>query len=65
MLKGESHISHNELSHYVIVDDGGNYVTFHKLNVRIKIKKMIIPHNDGLSRLCSSMIGLSKFVYFF
>ena len=24
---------------YVMVDDGGNYVTFHKLNVRIKIKK--------------------------
>ena len=24
---------------YVTVDDGGNYVTFHELNVRIKIKK--------------------------
>ena len=24
---------------YVIIDDGGNYVTFHELNVRIKIKK--------------------------
>ena len=23
---------------YVTVDDGGNYVTFHELNVRIKIK---------------------------
>ena len=28
-----------KLGCYVIVDDGGNYVTFHELNVRIKIKK--------------------------
>ena len=41
-----------KLGHYVIVDDGGNYVTFHKLNVHIKIKKSIItPHNKKLSRL--------------
>ena len=25
---------------YVIVDDGANFVTFHELNVRIKIKKI-------------------------
>ena len=28
-----------KLSRYVIVYDDDNYVTFHKLNVRIKIKK--------------------------
>ena len=54
-----------KLSRYVIVDDGGNYVAFHKLNGGIKIKKIIItPHNDSLSCLCSSAIGSSKFVYF-
>ena len=51
-----------KLGHYVIVDDGGNYVTFHKLNIHIKIKKIITPHNDSLSHLCSSAIGSSKFV---
>ena len=36
-----------KLGGYVIVDDGGNYVTFHKLYVRIKIfKKIITPHNE-------------------
>ena len=53
-----------KLGRYAIVDDGGNYVTFHKLNVRIKIKKTITPHKDSLSDLCSCAIGSSKFVYF-
>ena len=49
--------------HYVIVDDGSNYVTFHKLNAHIKIRKIpITPHNDSSSRLCSSAIGLSKLI---
>ena len=41
MLKGESHVSCNvPRSLCNIVDDGGNYVTFHKLNIRlIKDKK--------------------------
>ena len=49
-----------------LVDDGGNYVTFPKLDVRTKIKKIITPHNEliSLSRLCFSAIGSSKFVYF-
>ena len=63
MLKGESHVSRNE-TRYVIVDDGSNYVTFHKLNVWIQIKKVLTPYNDSLSRLYSSAIGSSKFVYF-
>ena len=51
-----------KLSHYVQVDDGGNYVTFCKLNVCKKIKK-ITPQNKSLGRLCSSAIGLMfKFV---
>ena len=28
-----------KLGDFVTVDDGGNYVMFHELNVRIKIKK--------------------------
>ena len=28
-----------KLGRYVTVDDDGNYVTFHELNVRMKIKK--------------------------
>ena len=52
-----------KLSRYVIVDDGGNFVTFHELNVRIKIKKIKNPHNESLGRLCSSAIGSSRFVY--
>ena len=35
---------------YVIVDDGANYVTFHELNVRIKIKKI---NYESLGRLCT------------
>ena len=35
-----------KLGHYVIVDDGGNHVTFPKLNILIKIKKIITPHNE-------------------
>ena len=45
-----------KLGRYVIVDVGGNYVTFHELNIHMKIKK-IIPHNESLGRLCSSVIG--------
>ena len=28
-----------KLGHYVIVDNSSNYVTFHELNVCIKVKK--------------------------
>ena len=55
-----------KLGRYVIVDDSGNYVMFHELNIHVKIKKIITPHNKSLSHLCSSAIqpvGLSKFVY--
>ena len=40
MLTGESHVSCNETRCYVTVDDGSNYVLFHELHVRIKIKKL-------------------------
>ena len=53
-----------KLGHCVIVDESGNHVTFQKLNVRFKIKKIINPHNESLDCLCSSAIGTSKFVYF-
>ena len=53
-----------KLGRCIIVDDSGNHVTFQKLNVCFKIKKMINPHNESLDRLCSSAIGSSKFVYF-
>ena len=47
-----------KLGRYVILDDGGNYVTFHELNGRIKITKLIItPHNESFGRLCSSAKG--------
>ena len=48
----------------VQVDDGSKYVMFHKLNLCIKIKKIITAYNKSLSHLFSSAIGLSKFVYF-
>ena len=35
---------------YVTVDDGGNYVTFHELNVRKKIKTIGKAQLDGLNR---------------
>ena len=39
---------------YVTVDDGGNYVTFHEVNVRIKIKCHVLraerSHNNSLQR---------------
>ena len=39
---------------YVTVDDGGNYVVFHKLNVHIKIKCRILRakrlHNNSSQR---------------
>ena len=37
------------LGRCVIVDDGGNYVTFHKLNFRLikDKKKIIIAPNNG------------------
>ena len=38
MLKGESDVSSNGSRLLVTVDDGDNYVTFHELNVRKKIK---------------------------
>ena len=38
-LQGEGHFSVTKLGGYVIVDVSGKYVTFHALNVRIKIKK--------------------------
>ena len=54
-----------KLGRYVILDDGGNYVTFHELNGRIKITKIIItPHNESFDGLCSSAKGSSTFVYF-
>ena len=34
---------------YVTVDDGGNYVTFHELNVRIKIKTITKVQFDSVS----------------
>ena len=34
---------------YVTVDDGGNYVTFHGLNVRIKIKTIKKAQLDSVS----------------
>ena len=34
---------------YVTVDDGGNYVTFHGLNVRIKIKTITKAKLDSVS----------------
>ena len=34
---------------YVTVDDNGNYVTFHKLNVRVKIKEITNAQSDSLS----------------
>lgn len=49
-----------KLGCYVIVDGGGNFVTFHELNIRIKIKKIITPHNESLDHLCSSAIGSSN-----
>ena len=41
---------------YVIVDDGGNYVMFHELNVRIKIKKIIIKER---SYSCTAVLVIS------
>ena len=40
---------------YVKVDDGGNYVTVHELNVR-----RIIRHNESLSRLSSTNSGKNE-----
>ena len=37
-----------KLGRYVIADDGGNYVTFHDLNVSIKIKKNNYPSQREL-----------------
>ena len=47
MLRGESHVSRNES--YVTVDDGDNCVTFHELNVRIKIKTITKAQLDSVS----------------
>ena len=48
MLKGGSHVSCNK-SCYVTVDDGGNYVTFHELNIPIKIKTITKAQLDSVS----------------
>ncbi len=51
MLKGESHVSRNEswLLQYGTVDDSSSYVTFHKLNVHIKIKTIAKAQLDSVS----------------
>ena len=49
MLKGESHVSRNESQMLWTVDDGDNYVTFHGLNVRIKIKTITKAQLDSVS----------------
>ena len=46
------------------VDDSSNYVTFHKPNMRIKIKKILTPYNESLGSLCSSGILSSNFFTF-
>ena len=38
-----------EVGCYVTVDDGGNYVTFHELNVRKKIKTIAKAQLDSAS----------------
>ena len=38
-----------EVGCYVTVDDGGNYVTFHELNVRKKIKTIAKTQLDSAS----------------
>ena len=49
-----------KLGNYVIVDNSSNYVMFHELNVRMKVKKIITPHNKSLGLLCSSVKGSSN-----
>ena len=50
MLKGESLISLLKVDCYV-TDDGGNYVRFHELNVRIKRKTITKAPFDSVSNL--------------
>ena len=60
MLKGESHVSHNKtqsLSDYVTLDDSGNYVMFHELNVPIKINK---NNNSSQRELGSPVLHNAK-----
>ena len=38
-----------KVSCYVTVDDRGNYVTFHELNIRIKINKITKAQSDSTS----------------
>ena len=38
-----------KLGCYVTVDDGGNFVTFHELNVRIRIKRVKKAQSDTVS----------------
>ena len=38
-----------KVSCYVTVDDGSNYVMFHKLNVHVKIKKITKAQLDSVS----------------
>ena len=49
MLRGESHIHVMKVGCYVTVDDCANYVTFHELNVRIKIKTITKAQLDRVS----------------
>ena len=54
-----------KLGRYVIVDNGGNYVTFSQAVRSDKdfLKKLELL-TTSLNRLCSSAMGSSKFVYF-
>ena len=53
-----------KLGRCAIVDDGGNYVTFHELNVRIKTRKIIAPHNESLRRLWEKQFRFCNGVWF-
>ena len=45
---------------YVTVDDGGNYVTFHELNVRKKIKTIAKAQLDSVSNRELYQRGLNR-----
>ena len=49
------------------VDDGGNYVTFHELNVRVKIKKITKAKSDSVSnrQFYSAVTTALRFLLFF
>ena len=48
----------------VTVDDGGNYVMFHELNVRIKIKINKISYNPGTEPTAQQMLSKCKSLQF-